>query len=725
MKEKGIRYSTVGLSVLIILSIIITIIFSVVKPAFKNYFIPEEQLKRDAFYNILNKTLYRWENGYEESYFKSNNPPIKYYSSIKKISNYKETEKYIKSNPNLYIYKHNDVQKDFIEIEKGEADYIEYYEVSQETLDDYYHMISDGSGPFVEQYKEPQIEEMININTRDLEFLNSNPSLLKEKLKDELYVDVTLDKNKLNVYINNEEKLSGDTKEFVDYFIDRAKDSESDPSIDSMKIVALLENNGKELVKSFDNKIEYYKTTANMAIFITSFLAMFFIIALATGYEKSKNVKFYQVIKSIPVEFSILGLVAFFFGMYGFTIYIADTAWEVYNIDINLIFVLVITFTLAGLSIFILYLINGLKSFYHEGFNAFLIQNSIVVRIGKGVFNIIRKIISKIYRMIVGNNLTNTNRRLFSFLLLWLLGSAAFGFHPYVLIILLIILGSIYYLISRILSDVQNIEDATYEINKGNFDINLNEDNTYFGNISKNLNNINESLTNAMDKELKSERMKTELITNLSHDLKTPLTAIINYSDLATDENVSPEERKKYLAIVNEKSLKLKSLIERLFEVSKVTSRNIVMNYMDIDLNQMITQMIGEWHEDFSRKGIEVVFNAQKDTTICKLDGEQTSRILDNIFSNINKYAQENTRVYIDLIQNSETRLVVKNISKYSLNITPDELKERFTRGDESRNTDGAGLGLAIASSLTELQNGKFDIEIDGDLFKTIITFNN
>ena len=191
-------------------------------------------------------------------------------------------------------------------------------------------------------------------------------------------------------------------------------------------------------------------------------------------------------------------------------------------------------------------------------------------------------------------------------------------------------------------------------------------------------------------------------------------------------EDASDEDIKKYIKTINEKSLKLKTLIENLFEVAKVNSNNIELNKMNIDIVQMLSQTIGEWSDEFSSRNIEAILNSNEDSIILNLDGEQTYRIFDNVFSNISKYAQDNTRVYIDVLKSeNKSKITIKNVSKYSLNISAQELRERFIRGDESRNTEGSGLGLAIATSLTEIQGGKFDIEIDGDLFKVIIEFNN
>ena len=271
--------------------------------------------------------------------------------------------------------------------------------------------------------------------------------------------------------------------------------------------------------------------------------------------------------------------------------------------------------------------------------------------------------------------------------------------------------------------DFREIEEVSELIASGDYHKKIDEEQNVFQKLSKNLNKAGDSLSLAIGKELKSERMKTELITNVSHDLKTPLTSIINYSELLQDDNASQEELREYGKVINEKSHKLKDLIESLFEISKVSSKNVELNYMNLDIRQILEQNLGQWLDKYDEKSLEVVINLPEKRVIISLDGQYASRILDNIFSNIYKYSLEHTRVYIDLYDGESSRLVVKNISKYALNISAEELMERFTRGDESRSTEGSGLGLSIASSLTELMGGHFEIEIVGDVFKVEIDF--
>ena len=238
------------------------------------------------------------------------------------------------------------------------------------------------------------------------------------------------------------------------------------------------------------------------------------------------------------------------------------------------------------------------------------------------------------------------------------------------------------------------------------------------------VNDIAGGLSNAIEENLKSERLKTELITNVSHDLKTPLTSIINYVDLLKKENVQDEKIKEYIRIIDEKSMRLKKLTEDLVEASKASSGNIKLQLEKIDVKQIIQQITGEFEDKFEKNNLEIITTFPKEEANIKADGRYLSRVLENLCSNISKYTMSNTRVYIDVIkENSNIKIQFKNISKEKLNISADELMQRFVRGDSSRNTEGSGLGLSIAQSLTELQHGKFELILDGDLFKTVITF--
>ena len=238
------------------------------------------------------------------------------------------------------------------------------------------------------------------------------------------------------------------------------------------------------------------------------------------------------------------------------------------------------------------------------------------------------------------------------------------------------------------------------------------------------INNIGSGLDAAVENSLKKERMQTELITNVSHDLKTPLTSIIYYVDLMNRENPTDPKIQEYLRILDEKSQRLKVLTEDVVEASKASTGNIKLEMNDIDFVEMVQQVIGEFEEKFQEKNLTMMVHFTDEPSIIYADGQRMWRVLENVFGNVVKYAMEGTRVYAEISnRNKKVTFSLKNISAQPLNISADELTERFIRGDVARNTEGSGLGLSIAKSLTELQGGEFKLYLDGDLFKVMITF--
>lgn len=242
-----------------------------------------------------------------------------------------------------------------------------------------------------------------------------------------------------------------------------------------------------------------------------------------------------------------------------------------------------------------------------------------------------------------------------------------------------------------------------------------------FATLASNINGINEGFKQAVHNELKNERMKTELITNVSHDIRTPLTSLITYTDLLKTET-DPGKIQEYIEILDQKSKRLKVLTDDLFAAAKASSGDIPVDLQNIDIVALVKQGIGEVSEQISTKELAFKFNYPEEKMHVIADGKLLWRSIENVLSNIFNYALEGSRVYIDITAEcDQTQISFKNISKYELNITEDELMERFKRGDESRSGHGSGLGLSITKSLIENQNGKFEINIDGDLFKSII----
>ena len=238
------------------------------------------------------------------------------------------------------------------------------------------------------------------------------------------------------------------------------------------------------------------------------------------------------------------------------------------------------------------------------------------------------------------------------------------------------------------------------------------------------VNDLGDGLRHALQEQMKSERMKADLITNVSHDLKTPLTSIINYVDLLKREELHNEKANEYLEVLDQKSQRLKQLTEDLVEASRASSGNVVLDIRRIDVKELLMQTSGEFVERFEARGLQLVENFPQNPQYVDADGRRLWRIIENLFRNVEKYAMPHTRVYLDLINDGDrVAFSLKNISENPLNISPEELTERFTRGDESRSTEGSGLGLSIAKDLTEIQQGTFEIYLDGDLFKVTVSF--
>lgn len=308
----------------------------------------------------------------------------------------------------------------------------------------------------------------------------------------------------------------------------------------------------------------------------------------------------------------------------------------------------------------------------------------------------------------------------------------------------------------RISSDIKKLEEGVHRITEGDLDtkVEINSRTSIFRELARGVSHIGDGLKTAVETSIKDERMKTELITNVSHDLKTPLTSIINYINLLKREKMPTPEAAHCVEVLDSKAHRLQQLTEDLVEAAKATSGNIELNMMPLSFEELVKQALGEFEDKFAEKNLTVVasYPARKSgahtasdknaantenrealeqseaerisegAAMVMADGRRLFRVLDNVLQNAYKYAMEGTRIYIDLVnENGRVSFTMKNISRAQLNINADELMERFTRGDSSRTTEGSGLGLSIAGDLTKLMNGDFSLELDGDLFKVMI----
>jgi signal transduction histidine kinase len=282
--------------------------------------------------------------------------------------------------------------------------------------------------------------------------------------------------------------------------------------------------------------------------------------------------------------------------------------------------------------------------------------------------------------------------------------------------------GVVYYIYIKVRKFLI-IQDGIKMAKAGDYDFKINLEGVgEFKQLAEDINSMTSGLKIAVQSEVKSERLKTELITNVSHDIKTPLTSIISYVDLLKREGLGSPNAPKYLDVLDRKSSRLKTLTEDLFEAAKANSGSIEPNFEKVNVNALIAQILGELDEKIQESRLVFKVTQERDKIFAKADGRLLSRVMENLLSNIFKYALQESRVYIDISETEkEVFISFKNISAYELNIPVDELMERFKRGDESRSSEGNGLGLAIAKSLMEIQDGILEISIDGDLFKAEI----
>ena len=374
---------------------------------------------------------------------------------------------------------------------------------------------------------------------------------------------------------------------------------------------------------------------------------------------------------------------------------------------------------------FVFFEVIYVKYIFNIGFKNYIRKHLLVYKVKDIIFVILRKLINYIKGIDLNKNsdkvlliILGINFVIVSILCsVWFFG--IFG--------VVIYSGILFYFgrkyIDKWKKDYNKILEKTKEISNGNLDSKDDEDCGFFNPMRDELNNIQKGFKAAVEEEVKSQRMKTELISNVSHDLKTPLTSIIAYVDLLKGEE-DEEKRKAYLETLERKSQRLKHLIEDLFEVSKATTGNINLNIMDVDISYLMKQVVLELDDKINEVGLDMRLSLPEEKVILPLDGQRTYRVFENLIINVVKYALPNSRVYIDIKEGRENvDVIIKNISADEITFNINEISDRFVRGDKSRNTEGSGLGLAIVKSFVELQGGKFHIEVDGDLFKAIISF--
>lgn len=475
--------------------------------------------------------------------------------------------------------------------------------------------------------------------------------------------------------------------------------------------------------------------------FRTSVLIILFsilLIGLLIPYRKGKEILGIKVFLRIPLEINciIFGFGAIFLGLLSANTIIetlqntliqnlvsSDIKQEIKSfitITINIIVWIITIYSIFAGDML-------LKHIFNTGLVKYLKENLLIIKL----LNVLKKGTNNLIDYVEHIDLTDKSNKVIikvlviNFLvvsaicLTWFFGILA----TFIYSIVLFMLTKKY--VDRVKIKFSILLNATNKIANGSLETTIEEDLGLFNPIKDNITKIQDGLKKAVNEEVKSQRMKTELISNVSHDLKTPLTSIITYADLLKKDNITEEQRKSYIDTIDKKSQRLKFLIEDLFEVSRATSGDIKLNLVNVDIVELMRQTQVELDDKIKKSNLNIKNNFPENKIVLELDSQKTFRIFENLLTNVIKYAMDGSRVYVDIIDNEDiATITIKNMSAEEINFDPFDIVERFQRGDKSRNTEGSGLGLAIVKSFVEVQGGTFNIEIDGDLFKVIILFN-
>lgn len=455
------------------------------------------------------------------------------------------------------------------------------------------------------------------------------------------------------------------------------------------------------------NRLPIYSCLISLILLIAIAVYLFW----AIGHQKGEEGISLNAIDKVPYE--IISIISF--NVLAIAVTVLVNAFDIYTY-----YVVAIFYVIAYLIGYLACAIWGITTIKRIKAKTFW-KSFLSYKVIKWSYHKIKKFISEMEQK------TSSSKKVFwyywgfvviSIVLATMIGSA----------ISLILLGGfwlwVFYRLRRYNRQQGEIKDALQKIYEGKTDIYLDKEEMegVLKEMTVYINDIAGGFSNAIEESLKSERLKTELITNVSHDIKTPLTSIINYVDLLKKEEIPNEKVKEYIDILDKKSYRLKKLTEDLVEASKVSSGNVKLNIEEINLKELIHQSIGEFKDRLEEKDLQTEINMPEEDIKIQADNRYMYRVIENLLSNITKYALDGSRVYIDLKkEKNKIEVSMKNISKDKLNISSDELMQRFVRGDKSRYTEGSGLGLSIAKSLTELQGGEFTIHIDGDLFKVVM----
>lgn len=647
---------------------------------------------------------------------------------------------------------------------------VEYSEIyKQENEDDYYTQNDYANYKDEINNRIYDLNKELNAKLKNLEYYAMDKESKEIKKKSNGKIDILLDEKVAKsdiLSLNNDysfylvldydenanikvEKIHGANKEVVlnnleslqrENTLDMNYESNGTTikPVSNMKFVYAVPNKLVAGDKIYDFKTWEEKDSYTSASYLYINIAMLFIVLLfiIIPYKELKNIFKFDKLSKIPFEivaFIVLMAIAF---IYGSSEIIISPTIKQQLIDFNriqlnetvkntLVYLLnMMYWVCCFIAIFIGILTT--KHMVKIGIRNYLRETCLICKAFRYLKNKIKNLIKWCCDIKLNSE---DNKKIIILLLInfvvlsimcsvWFFG--IFGLIIYTL--LLYVLVKKYY--NKVRQDYLKLLNLTSEISCGNLDIDTNEDLGTFNVLKDEISNIQKGFKNAVDEEVKSQKMKTELISNVSHDLKTPLTSIITYVDLLKDTKLSEEKRELYLDTLEKKSQRLQVLIEDLFEVSKATSGNIILNKIDVDVVSLMKQTLLELDDKIKESSLIVRSNYPNGKVILSLDSQRMFRVFENLVINITKYAMQGSRVYIDITENEEyVEISFKNMTKDEITFNINELAERFVRGDKSRNTEGSGLGLAIAKSFVELQGGIFNLSIDGDLFKVVIKF--
>ncbi len=470
----------------------------------------------------------------------------------------------------------------------------------------------------------------------------------------------------------------------------------------------------------YDASIEYQQLypwikvcLAGSLIALIGWILTLVYLILAAGHREEDNEIYLNHFDKIKTEFLIIGFVLIMSELLMMVARINSTELEASGLLVASGTVCLVTDAL-----FLLFFLSIVRLMKAEK----LWENSLAYWLGKGIRKTFRqrRITVKIMLMF-----------LVHLLICFVLAMGAFYYRKlFCFILLMIFCGAECYMLLRMAVDRYQILAGVEKIRAGALDTKIETEELHGDDklLAEAINNIGAGLVHAVDDNTKNERMKADLITNVSHDIKTPLTSIINYVNLIKREDIENERVKGYIKILDEKSQRLKQLTEDLVEASKVSSGNVKLDMQMIDLVELVYQTAGEFNEKFEQRELTIVTKLPREAVTIMADGRRLYRVIENLYNNVAKYAMQKTRVYVE-VSSSDKKVTfsIKNVSEKALaieNSNAGDLTERFTRGDSSRTTEGSGLGLSIAKNLTQLMGGQFDINIDGDLFRAMLVFD-